>query len=512
MNAAKPSRLQQILTAIAFIGGMTIMAVEMAAFRLMAPYFGSSVFVWTNLLGVIMLALSIGYWLGGRLADRFPYPLQLCRLLVVSALLLFTIPYLGPPLMQLASGGVQEGEVSLVVFSFLASLAIFVIPFILLGMISPTIIRLQTDLVETSGQTAGRVFAASTVGSIVGTFLPTLIFVPWIGTKRTILLFATILLLTGLIALAIWGKGKKRLALWGLLPLFLLATFTIGTQYYADADIVHQSESGYTYLRVVKDRHYGNILLQDEGIGLHSFYHPERIITGSYWDYVGILPFMQPDKREQRAVIIGSAGGSAFRTWQHVAGDDFDFTFEGAELDPKVVELADQFFAMTEIDAAIKAQDGRIYLRQHPGEIDVLLIDAYHQLYVPPHLTSLEFFELTAERLSQNGVVMLNLNALYEESDVYRRVLHTMQTAFAKVWVTKGGGPYNYLIVGTNGGGDYLSAINRVPEEFAVLKYEALTSTTLPGKLADVRLITDDLPLTEVLFDRMVGQWLWGMR
>ncbi|OIP97953.1 hypothetical protein AUK40_02200 [Candidatus Wirthbacteria bacterium CG2_30_54_11] len=498
----------RFLTLTAFVCGMVIMAVEMAASRLMAPYFGTSVFVWTNLLGIIMLALSLGYYFGGRIADRNPTEQYLYTLLFGASLILFVLPFAAPFIMNFVSSGVSEGEFSIVVSSFVSSLIVFCIPFLALGMVSPTIIRLLSSEVDHSGRIAGRVYAASTVGSILGTFLPTLVFVPWIGTKKTILLFALVLCIVSLI-----GLGKRLL--WGVIGVFVAALVLIPPQYFTSADIVYQTESPYSYLKVTKDSFYGNMLQQDEGYAMHSVYNPDRIFTGAYWDYLYFAPYFQPDKKEQKAAVIGAAGGTAYRMWEETSGDQFDFTFEGAEIDPVVVDLSRKYFGMDQYpNVEVSAQDGRIFLKQSKGDYDIVFLDAYRQIYMPPHLTSLEFFQLVRDRMSEDGVMIANVNAMFEGSDIYQRMVRTLQEVFPKVWVLQvGDGSFNYLFFATSGQGDLGTALTSIPERYSFLRAEALPKIArLDTIRSDIALITDDRPLSEVLFDRMIGEWLLGRR
>lgn len=486
----------------AFTSGMAIMAVEMSASRLMAPYFGSSIFIWTNLIGIIMASLALGYWVGGRWIDSAPKPTRLYILVLLSALFLYGLPWIAPPVMAVASGGVRAGEVSLVINSFLSALVIFGVPFILLGMISPSIIRLLSESVENSGKIAGRVYALSTLGSILGTFLPTLLFIPWIGTKRTILLFASMLLVVGIL-----GLGKRRYSI--LLLGAVLGMERISPYYASEEGLVVEAESGYTYLKVLKDDYYGLILQQDEGYAIHSYYHPTLVSTGGYWDFMPLFPYLQADKHQQRVTVIGAAGGTVFHILERTKQAGYAFSYDGAEIDPAVIALARQYFELDSLNADIKAQDGRIFIAQHQDDIDILVLDAYHQLYIPPHLTSLEFFQLAKSKLSANGSVVININSLFETSDIYERIVRTMQEVFGYVSVLSvGQGRYNYLIIGSNGNVDFINAIHAAPDSLAALKSRALSQTRYVNVDNGAKLITDDRPLSEVLFDKMVGEWL----
>ncbi|HSC93027.1 MAG TPA: fused MFS/spermidine synthase, partial [Gaiellaceae bacterium] len=183
------------LEVLVFGAGTGTLATEIAASRLLAPYYGSSTIVWANLIGLVLLALSLGYWVGGRVADRRPDPRLLGQLVVASGLLVAVIPFAARPILDVAAEGLDELSAGAVVGSFFATLFLFAPPVFLLGMVSPFAIRLAVEDVATAGQTAGRLYALSTAGSLVGTFLPALVTIPLVGTQRTMLASAAVLVL-----------------------------------------------------------------------------------------------------------------------------------------------------------------------------------------------------------------------------------------------------------------------------------------------------------------------------
>lgn len=495
--------LEKQLIATAFCSGMTIMAIEMTASRLMAPYFGNSVFIWTNLIGIIMLALSVGYWYGGKWADRNPTTDFLYTLILVCSLFLFTLPLIGPWIMDLGSSRVSSGEWSIVIYSFMTSLILFGMPFVFLGMISPTIIRLLTHKVKESGEIAGQVFAASTVGSIVGTFLPTLLLVPTIGTKRTMFLFAFVLLLVALAGL------KKKWVGWLTTILLVVAALTPSEMVQGD-DIVYQTESYYTHLRVRLDD--GKYLLeQDEGLGVHSEYDPAEPYTGEVWDFILLQPFFQQEKREQTVSIVGVAGGTSFRILDAVLGNRFNFQFTGAEIDPKTEEIAREYFGLGDYENLdMYNMDGRLYVRGlEDDSVDVMMVDAYQHLYMPPHMTSVEFFELTKDKIKPGGSMMVNLNATLD-STVYNRILRTIGEVYPHIWVLPmDDEALNKLIFASETFIDMDYSIAGLADFNPTIADEIQENIFYISELPDVRLSTDDSPLMEVLIDQMVAEFLF---
>lgn len=188
-----------VLILLVFVAGTASLAVELAASRLLAPYFGTSLFVWANLIGLILLYLTIGYYLGGRIADRYPRPIVLYGLTSGAALLISVIPPLSPPILNWSQSAFATSSISVFFGSLVSVIFLFALPMILLGCVSPFAIRLRIEQVGKSGRTAGQLYAISTAGSILGTFLPVLWLMPTIGTYRTFLVCALVLLLVSLL-------------------------------------------------------------------------------------------------------------------------------------------------------------------------------------------------------------------------------------------------------------------------------------------------------------------------
>src|SRR6266536_1873796 len=191
-----------LLILLVFVAGACSLAVELSASRLLAPYFGTSLFVWANLIGLILLYLTVGYYLGGRLADRYPRPAVLYLLTIIASLLIGLIPFISKPILLWSQSAFATYSVSVFYGSLVSVILLFALPVILLGCVSPFAIRLSVKQVVKSGRTAGQLYAISTAGSILGTFLPVLFLIPTIGTYRTFFTFAVALLLVSIVGLA----------------------------------------------------------------------------------------------------------------------------------------------------------------------------------------------------------------------------------------------------------------------------------------------------------------------
>src|SRR6476620_4195136 len=180
------------LGALVFGAGIGALATEITASRLLAPYFGSSTVVWANLIGIILAALALGYWLGGRVADRRPDRKLLGWIVLAAAVFVAVVPFAAKPFLDLTVEGLDSASAGAVVGSFLAVLLLCSPPVVLLGLVSPFAIRLSVSSIATAGTVAGRLYALSTAGSLVGTFLPALVLIPAIGTQRTFLVVAAV--------------------------------------------------------------------------------------------------------------------------------------------------------------------------------------------------------------------------------------------------------------------------------------------------------------------------------
>ncbi|TMC46625.1 MAG: hypothetical protein E6J20_20835 [Chloroflexi bacterium] len=191
-----PPLSPRLLYPVVVVGGAASLATEISASRLLAPYFGSSTVVWANIIGLILVYLSVGYWVGGRIADRHASPRSLGALLLGASACIAALPFIAHPVLGVARSGLDALSVGAVAGSFVATLALFSVPVTLLGMVSPFAVRLALRDVSEAGTVSGRLYSLSTMGSIAGTFLPAIVTIPWAGTQRTMLGAALLLALS----------------------------------------------------------------------------------------------------------------------------------------------------------------------------------------------------------------------------------------------------------------------------------------------------------------------------
>jgi spermidine synthase len=423
---------QSFLLATAFISGMTIMALEMSASRLIAPYFGTSLFVWTNIIGVTMISLSIGYYYGGKIADRRTEKSLLYRVLAATGAFIVIIPFIAPPVMNLSLKAIRTGSAGIFYGSLIGTVLLFAPPITALAGVVPFVIRLTAGDKANSGYTAGRVFSVSTVGSIIGTFLPVLLLIPVIGTKKTILFFGVALLFLGLM-----GLGKKKKA--GLAVLILALAFFIGTAKPGEG-VIFEKESIHNYIQVI-ERDGVRYLKLNEGYAYHSIYNENSVTVGGIWDYFTVLPLLNPDAED--ALIIGLAGGTVAREYRHFFPH---IKIDGVEIDGDIIQAGGEYFDMAGSNLRAYHMDGRSYLSSAEKSYDIIIVDAYKQPYIPFHLTTLEFFLEIGDHLKDNGVVAINVASLSDDATVLRMLENTMASVFKNTYVMSPPGSLNYLV------------------------------------------------------------------
>ena len=454
-----------LLILLVFVAGACSLAVELSASRLLAPYFGTSLFVWANLIGLILLYLTVGYYLGGRLADRYPRPAVLYLLTIIASLLIGLIPFISRPILFWSLSAFATYSVSVFYGSLVSVILLFALPVILLGCVSPFAIRLSVKQVVKSGRTAGQLYAISTAGSILGTFLPVLWLIPTIGTYRTFIVTAVSLLLVsiaGLIAsiphtggVARFRGNKNLLFVLLLIPLGLSLLGSQGPiKPPGGTDgggvLVTERESPYNYIQVVRVGNETQLVL-NEGLGIHSVYNPNSVLTQGPWDYFLIAPFFNKapftQSQVRRVGVIGLGAGTIPREFSAIYGP---IPIDGVEIDGTIVKLAQQYFHMNEPNLHVIVEDGRYYLRTAKVLYDEIGIDAYQQPYVPFQLTTSEFFQEVRSHLTPTGVAVINAGRTCCDFRLVEALAQTMRSVFPNVYIIDTQRFENSLVIGTN--------------------------------------------------------------
>ena len=496
---------------VVFGAGVSILAVELAASRLLAPYFGTSIFVWGNIIGVILIALSFGYWIGGKLADKHPSLHYLMYLLAMAGILTSVIPLLFPWYIRLL-----EFSGSFIIFLLLGSssamLLLFFVPIFILGMVSPFAMRIMISDVESSGKTAGSLYAFSTLGSIIGTFLSAFVLIPFLGTRETIYLAAFILLL-----LAAWGLKKKPAFFLLMLIPVLLFFMTKDNQVKSMDGVIFEKESPYQFVQIVENNQRYELKVND-GWGTQSIYDPNNILVDSYYDYYTILPFLQAPAEEGefgqiRLLIIGLGGGTISRQYLHFFEDHFTLNIDGVELDPEIIKAAQEHFDLTDQKINIHVSDGRNFLEQTNKIYDIIIVDAYsQQIYIPFHMTTREFFQLTQDHLSEEGILAINVNAVSSDSKMLTSILQTLGVIFPHTYVSPVGEGFNWLVLSSSASLDFaqmkedvdIEMLETIAQE-VTLNYQEIVSGD------SVNIFTDNKAPIELLTEQEIYNYVFGI-
>jgi predicted membrane-bound spermidine synthase len=454
-----------LLIALVFVAGATSMGIEMSASRLLAPYFGTSLFVWANLIGLILLYLTVGYYVGGRVADRYPYPVVLYGITAVASLLTAVIPVASRPILLWSQSAFATYSAGVFYGSLVSVILLFAIPIILLGCVSPYAIRLRVEQIGKSGRTAGLLYAISTCGSIVGTFLPVLVLIPDIGTRYTFFTFACALLLVSLVGLLTTRsrggqlpKGKlngRLLSILLVIPLLLSLTGMQGpikppTGSNGGGILLAEHESAYNYIQVVKVGDETQLIL-NEGVGIHSIYNPHQVLTQGPWDYFMVAPYFNKPpftpSGVKRVAILGLGAGTSSREFTAAYGP---IPIDGVEIDDSIVNMGRQYFHMNEPNLNVIVQDGRYYLQTTDKKYDIIGIDAYQQPYIPFQLTTTEFFQEVRSHLTPTGVAVINIGRTSSDFRLVNAMAQNMKTIFPNVYMIDTQRFSNTLVIGTN--------------------------------------------------------------
>ena len=409
-RAARRAAGAPFLRILVFTGGFASIGVELTASRLIAPYFGSSTFIWASLIGLTLAFLSLGYFLGGRLADRRPEPEVLYAVAAVAAVAIGLIPFVARPLLTGSLEAFRELDAGAFYGTLAGTLFLLAPPVTLLGFISPFAIRLQLSEVTSAGKTAGSLYALSTIGSIMGSFVPVLVLIPAIGTAATFVALSLALLapaVAGLIAVRARTVALAAAVAAMTIPA-LAAAAPSGIRPPDRGILLHERESAYNYIQVVEEGGRRSLIL-NEGHAVHSVFDPAEILTGGPWDYFMVASLMVEDKSDpapRDALLIGLAGGTVARQLTAAYGP---IPIEGVEIDPEIDNVAREYFALDDLDNVdATIADGRYALKTSEDNYDLIGVDAYRQPYIPFQLTSREFFQEVSDHLRPGGVAVVN--------------------------------------------------------------------------------------------------------
>ena len=416
--------------------GIALMGVEMSASRLISTYFSSSQVVWTLIIGVIMIAMAIGNYWGGRQADKRPSYTRLYLELLFAGAYIALIPFFGRFIIAGVSALFALFVTSNLVIwaSLMSCLLLFVPPLLFLGKVTPSLVKYSMGE-KVSGKVIGSLEALNTIGSIIGTFLPTFLTIPFIGTSNSFVLFGLMISILGVIYLITEfierqknkedsenGKVRKEknrdiniTILTSLYSALLILGIVLSSNasfiFWDDATLIKEDESIYNYLKVDKNgRQYSfstNVLF-----GVQSTINEDDTLTNMYYDYLLISPFLV--KENPNILILGNGTGTYATLMKNYLKVDCSIT--AVEIDQKIIDLSYEYFHMSE-DINVVCDDGRNFLTRTKEKYDIVLVDAYSSISAPFQMTTVEFFSLVKDHLNDDGIMMMNINMVSEAKD-----------------------------------------------------------------------------------------------
>ncbi len=508
-----------------FFAGVSVMAVELGASRLLAPYFSSSQIVWTIIIGTIMIAMALGNLYGGRSADRDPNPDRLYARILVAAIWIAAIPVVGKYIIIGVAGLIifTVNSNYLVIAGFVTCMIVFVFPLFLLGTVTPSLVKYSVDSLDESGSTVGRLGAFNTIGSIIGTFVPTFISIPAVGTSVTFLIFAAILLV---IAVVYFMSTRLPLSKIKKVPvsiaLFLICCILGHDTSFAfwQSDLTYEGESIYNYLQVYESPNEV-VLSTNVLFGVQSVYRKEKSLTGMYYDYAMAAPLMTDASplnegasktgslQDMDMLILGMGTGTYATQCRRYLGD---MNIEGVEIDAKITDLANKYFEMPS-DIPVTTYDGRAYLNAIDKTYDVIMVDAYQDITIPFQMSSVEFFTLVKEHLNPGGVMVVNMNMRgSSEGSINEYLADTISDVFDNVYTVDVKGSTNRELFAsddpemTDNLTDNILKLKESDEDSGLYDMMVRIEQGLTEYVPGERILTDDKAPVELLGMRVIDE------
>ena len=510
--------MRRTLYLTVFFSGMTTLAAEFGASRLLQMRFSSINLVWATIIGLILIYLAVGYSIGGRWADRSPYPRTMYTIMAWGGFTLGLIPFVAQPVLVAAATASDQLNLGIMAGAFISTLVLFSIPVTLLAMVSPFAIRISMVDATKAGNVAGKLYSVSTLGSVLGAFLPSLLFFPVIGTSRTLLVFGIATLAIALFGLILTGGWKKPIP-------FALMLATLGAIIlFADFHVkntpgqVYETESDYNYIEVIQ-RGESTYLRLNDGQGVHSEYHPTELFYGGPWEQFLVGPLFNPApfalSQVKRIAIIGLAAGTTARQATAVYGD---IPIDGYEIDPKIVEVGRAYFGMTMPNLNVHITDGRWGLEHSPHLYDIIAVDAYRPPYIPPNLTTREFFQICADHLTERGTLVVNIGRAPGDRRLINDLAATILTVLPSAHVMDIPGTFNSMLFATK----QPTTTNHLATNLALLANDPQAPPLLlraahvafaslqPDPAADGMVYTDDLSPVEWVTNSLIINFIIG--
>jgi spermidine synthase len=438
-----------ILLILVFVAGLATMSLEFSVSRLLIPVFGSSIYTWGSLIGVVLVGLSSGYHLGGKLADKNPTFEKFCSILFSAGLYVLFIPFISSFTIDLTTSIINaipdesENNYSNNLHPLFTTLLLIIIPTVLLGMISPYAIKLSAKTLDKLGNISGNLYSVSTIGSIAGTFITVFILIPLFEIDQILYSLGILLIVSSLIGLKLIPKILGLFILIGFSFSLILDDMNVVSLNFQNfhlhpGQLIYETETLYSHLDVIDN--YDSI--NNRALFLNGYPHSIMDKADPYSlesDYTKFFPLgLLLNDNTTRVLFIGGGGFSGPKYFtQYYPNVSVDVV----EIDPQVVEVAKKYFFLDTSNSKIKIYtvDAREFLADYGGKYDIIVLDAFSKDYVPFHLMTIEFYSLLFDKLTDNGVIISNhigsSNDKQSTSDLYRANLKTFLEVFPNVYI-----------------------------------------------------------------------------
>jgi spermidine synthase len=492
------------------LAGFAVMNGEIAAGRLLAPWFGASTTTWAMLIGSVLASLALGHLVGGRLSRRGAIATTLLLLLLGAAALQALLPRVAPPLLGHSLARFHRGEMGGLLASAALAAALIGLPMLLLGAASPLFLhaagqrRAHAALAGELGDVAGRFYAAGTLGSLSGTFAAGLVLLPWLGTRHTFDVGAVALVLAALAVGAPWRRRTAALVAGVLLLLAvpgLAPAAPVGKLLWTD-------ESRYNHLDVVELSGQRQLRV-NEGYAVQSFtYSDGRLPLRDVWSYYALAPAWTRLPAGHRVLLLGLGGGTSAELYRRLYPT---VPVTGVELDPAIVDAGRERLGVDVGHARVVIDDARRFLAGDPGHYDVIIVDAFQFPYVPFHLATREFFTLVRAHLATGGALVVNVGRKDQHREVVHAISATLASVFPHVRAADPPVASSTILVATDHPAEEdvgLAGLSLSPSSRAALERAARSlpwptdATWPPGTVA----FSDDLAPVEWLTDRILWE------
>jgi spermidine synthase len=497
-----------LLYAVVFVCGAVLMALEIVGSRMLAPYFGNSIFVWGSLISVVLAALSLGYWLGGIVADRWPRFSVLAMLIAVPGVIIALLPFVYPGLNRAIAGG----DVGSRLGPLVSSLILFLVPSVFLGTISPFAVRLQARAVASVGTTAGGLYAVSTAGSILGTLATSFYLIAVLGVANIVHGLGLTLLLVASGILLGWRRLTPAAITLACAALLLAGMVWHVRTRSAEAGLILEKDSFYNHIRLAEDSDQRYMDFENLRQSAMSLKDPWELRL-RYTRFLALALTLQPEPK--RVLILGLGGGSFPKRLHR---DLPDTVVDVVDIDPEVIAIAKQYFQVPE-DSRLRlfAKDGRRFVQETTEKYDLVFLDAYNSDTIPFHLATREFYKEIKARLTPGGVVVSNIIGTLRgpQSGFFRAIYRTQSEVFPTIhvvptypqsagWIS---GDINIILLATQGAtrlsrGELVARAGRVGGKLVPasdLSEYAAHLLEVPVEVTGVPTLTDDFAPVEIL-------------